>query len=374
MSDLRVSRITTDIVDLPLIRPHQFANHRITHQAYLLVTVHTDSGICGVGEGVSPGGPWWSGESIEGQQQMVERYFGPALVGHDAGDLSGALSTMDLTAHGNSFAKAAVEMALIDALGRALGVPAHFLLGSGAVRSALPVRWALSARGTDDVVEEARQRRAEGHDSFKLKMGSLDVDEDIRRVLSVVEAVGEDVGWSVDPNAAWDFRTAVWALLELESGGIDLIEQPVDRRDHHAMAAIRERLTRARLMADESVCDPRTALEVMQTRACDAISVKVGKSGGLLRAAATSTIAAAAGASSYGGTALETSLGTAASAHLFAALPEPFLGCELVGPLLLASDITVEPVTYRGGHLIVPEGPGLGVDLDPDAVGRHARR
>ncbi len=374
MSDVHVRSVGTTIVDLPIRRPHRFATHQIDHQTYLIVAITTDGGQVGVGEGVSPGGPWWSGESIEGQQQIIDRYLGPALVGSDCLDLHGAMRVMDRIAYANDFAKAAVEMALVDAAARARDVPAHVVIGGGATRDRLPVRWALSGSGGAEVVQEATDRLAQGHRSLKMKMGALPPEDDVRRVGMLVDKIGVDVDYLADPNGIWDLRTAIWGIRELEAIGVRAVEQPVGRADVAGMAALCGRATALRVVADESVCRPSDALAIARAHICDAVSVKPGKAGGLLRAARVAAIASAAGVGCYGGTALETSIGTAAAAHLFAALPELDLGCELIGPLLLSDDLTVEPVRYEDGDLLVPTGPGLGVEVDWDKVGRYTRR
>ncbi|GAA3742014.1 muconate/chloromuconate family cycloisomerase [Salinactinospora qingdaonensis] len=359
---------------MPTRRPHRFATHSIEHQTYLVVQVRTDSGRTGVGEGVSPGGPWWSGESVEGQQQIIEHHLAPALVGRDCLDLHGTIAAMDRTAYGNDFAKAALEMALIDVIGQARDVPAYVLLGGAAARDQIPVRWALPATGGAEVAQEATRRLAEGCSALKIKMGALPPDEDIRRLALLVDKIGADVDYLADPNGVWDFRTATWAIKELEAIGIRTLEQPIDRADLHGMAALGRRSTAIQLLADEAVCRPGDAITAVASRACDAVSIKPGKAGGLLRGATVASIVTAAGLACYGGSALETSIGTAAAAHLFAALPALPLGCELIGPLLLTDDITTTPVRYTDHCLHVPQGPGLGVEIDEDKIARYARR
>ncbi|WP_328890403.1 muconate/chloromuconate family cycloisomerase [Streptomyces sp. NBC_00316] len=372
MSTLRITKLRTTIVDLPTSRPHRFVNHEIYHQSYLLVEVHTDAGVIGIGEGVSPGGPWWSGESIEGQQQLIEVYLAPALVGMDCLALPLIRSAMDRVSHGNEFAKAAVEMALLDATGRVLGVPVHRLLG-GAARTRIPVRWALSGSGEQEVADEAIERLGQGHPALKLKLGALPPDEDLKRAARLIAKIGTEHDYLVDPNGSWDYRTAVSCVQRLEAMGVSVVEQPIDRRDVAGMASLVERTGSLRIMADESVCRAVDAMSAVTARSCDSVSVKIGKAGGLRAAVEVATIASHGGLRCYGGTAIETSIGTAAAAHVFASVPELDMGCELIGPLLLRDDLTVAPVRYENGRLVVPEGPGLGVDLDRDKVDKYRR-
>ncbi len=372
MPNLTVSGVRTTIVDLPIRRPHRFAHHSIDTQSYLLVEITTDAGVVGIGEGVSPGGPWWSGESIEGQKQIIDRYFAPELVGADIEDLTGIRRKLDRVAYGNLFAKSALEMALLDATGLAYGVPLSALLG-GATRTSLPVRWALSGSGISNVVEDATHRIAQGYTAIKFKMGALSPEEDMRRVGELVDKLGGDLDYIGDPNGVWDLRTASWAVRELESIGLAAVEQPVDRADREGLARLRAQARKIDVMADESVCTPSDAIEAVRLRACDSVSVKPGKAGGLRAAALIASIIDIVSMGCYGGTALESEVGTAASAHLFATMPQLRFGCELVGPLLLRDSVTTIPMHYEAGLLHVPAGPGLGVQLDHDKVGRYRR-
>ncbi|ANS32248.1 muconate cycloisomerase (plasmid) [Rhodococcus opacus] len=373
MPNLTVSGVRTTIVDLPILRPHRFANHSIDAQTYLLVEVVTDAGFVGLGEGVSPGGPWWGGESIEGQKQIIDCYLAPALIGSDVEDLAGTRRQLDRIAFANLFAKAALETALLDAIGQAHNVALSTLLG-GATRTELPLRWPLSGAGTGGTLEEAAERVAAGYRRIKFKMGALAPREDIDRVGELVDKIGDGVDYLGDPNGTWDLRTATWAVRELEAIGLSAVEQPVERRDVRGLAELRSRADRIDIMADESVCVPADALEVVRERACDSVAVKPGKAGGLRAAALIAAILDTASIGPYGGTALESPVGTAASAHLFATFPRLLHGCELVGPLLLADSVITEPLAYTDGILTVPTGPGLGVRLDHDKVDRYRRR
>ena len=373
MQALTVKDISTWIIDVPSIRPHRFAGLEINQQAYLIVRLETGEGAVGVGEGTSPGGPWWSGEAIENQQAIIQHHLYPAL--RDLGPISlpTVVQRLDAVAHGNEFAKAAIEMALFDALGRQLGIPVSAMLGGGPARDRLPVRWAVGATDAETITAEARERLAQGHAALKLKMGADDPAADVARVAAVVDSLGPGVDYLVDPNASWPLETARWVLRELEDMGVSHVEQPIRRDDLEGLAHLTARLTRMSLIADESVCTPIDALRATRTRICDGVAVKVAKAGGLLRGYAVGQISAAAGLGCYGGTALESPVGTAASAHLFAALPQLRLDCELVGPLLLADELLVEPLEYDDGDLVVPGGPGLGIEIDWDKIAEYRR-
>ena len=369
----RVASVRTTLVDLPLRRPHQFRDSTMEAQAVLLVRVTTGDGVVGVGEGVVPGGPWWGGESVETMQVVVDRYLAPLAVGADLGRLPELRGRMDRLVAANPFAKCALETAMWDAWARTLGLPLHALLG-GRCRDALPVTWAIGAADPDVVVEEALARiESGGHASIKLKMGAREPAADTARVEKIASSLAQVTSVRIDLNGAWDELTATRLLPRLEQAGIDLVEQPTPAWDVEALARLCA-LLRIPVMADESLGSDHDALTLAARRAADVFSLKIGKSGGYLATRRIAAVAQAAGIPCHGGTGIESSLGTLAGAHLLATLPAVTWGSELFGPLLMTDGLLAEPLDYRDGALHLPDGPGLGIDLDEDRVARYARR
>ncbi|MPY99616.1 MAG: chloromuconate cycloisomerase [Actinophytocola sp.] len=373
MTRLTVESVDTAIIDLPLRRPHRFTSLTIDHQSYVLVRVRTAEGIEGIGEGVVPGGPWWGGESIEGIKVAIDTYLGPCLTGREATQVASLRQEMDRLMHGNPFAKASVEMALFDAWGKALGVPVYDLFG-GLYRETIPVTWALGADDAKAVIDEIEGKLDAGlHASFKLKMGAQEAAQDVARVLDIAWALAERTSLRVDLNCAWDELTSTRWLPELEAGGIELVEQPIPGWNVDALARL-SALLRIPIMADESLWSPQDAFRLARTAAADIFALKIPKSGGLTMVRRVADIAAAAGIACHGGTTIESSIGTAANAQLYGALPEVTEGCELFGPLLLADDVVADGLDYRDGHLHVPRGSGIGVTLDEDKVRHYTRQ
>lgn len=367
MSDLRINRVETVLLDIPLRRPHRFARVAMDAQPVMLVFLHTAGGVTGVGEGVVPAGPWWGGESVETMQLIVERYITPLVVDREVDDIAGATEAITDVVAGNLFAKAAVEVAMHDAWARCLGVPVHTLLG-GTARRSIPVTWALGTDPADIVVEEALGKLDAGlHHSFKLKMGSQDPADDVARVTAVAKKLAGVAGVRVDINARWDRLTALTWLPRLADAGVELVEQPVPATEIEALAEINQALP-IPVMADESLRTPADALRLATMRAADVYALKTTKSGGLRATRAIAEIAAAAAIPCHGGTSIESPVGTAASLHLACATPAYTWGSELFGPLLMREELLTTPLRYADGHLHLPDGPGLGIDLDPDAV------
>eukprot|EP01034_Spumella_vulgaris_P030326 gene30326-37519_t len=127
------------------------------------------------------------------------------------------------------------------------------------------------------------------------------------------------------------------------------------------------------LMADEALQGPLSAYDYATNAAADVFAVKITQSGGLVQAGQVATVAQLAGVALYGGTMLEGGVGTAASAHLFATFADLSFGTELFGPLLLTEEVLQEPLVYKDFMLQVPTGPGLGVAVDTDKLGRLRR-
>lgn len=365
--DLRIDRVETVVVDVPLRRPHRFARASMDAQPVLYVYVRAAGGVTGVGEGVVPAGPWWGGESVETMQLIVERYVAPVLLGRRVDDLHAILQDVTDVVAANLFAKAAVEVALHDAWARGLGVPVHTLLG-GLARTSIPVTWALGTEPAPVVVEEALGKLDAGlHHSFKLKMGAQDPVDDVDRICAVAEKLAGVAGVRVDLNARWDRLTALTHLPRLADAGVEMIEQPVPGTEIEALAEINAALP-IPVMADETLRTPADAIRIARLRAADILAVKTTKCGGLRASMEIAAIGAAAGIPTHAATSIESPIGTAASLQFACAAPGVTWGSELFGPLLMAEEMLIEPLRYSDGHLHLPEGPGLGVELDPDKV------
>jgi muconate cycloisomerase len=370
--DLTIVGVETTILDVPLVRPHKFATTSMTAQPLLLVAIRTAAGAIGYGEGVVPGGPWWGGESVETMQALVEKYMAPVLLGRRADDITAIMRDIERVVASAQFAKASVEIALHDVWARSLDVPVHTLLG-GAFRRSIDVTWALGAAPAAEIIEEANEiLDARRHFSFKLKMGALDPETDTRRVVEIAEALHGKAGVRVDINARWDRLTALKYLPRLAAGGVELIEQPTPGDQIEVLAEL-NRLLPIPVMADESVQSPHDALEVVRQRAADVIAIKTTKLGGLRRSRETVAVARAAGLACHGATSIEGPIGTAASIHFACAEPGIDFGSELFGPLLFEEELLIRPLQYSDGQVHLPEGPGLGVELNMDAVKTWSR-
>ena len=373
MPAIRISRLTTTRLDIPLRQPITMSFGTVRLQNVVLVRLRDTDGVEGVGEASILGGPYWGMESAESVQAAIEHYIAPALIGTELDGMEAVGALLARLVRGNAAARGAVEMAALDLLGRKLGVTASQLLG-GPCRCSIPVAWTLSTGATASDIEEGERALAErGHRRFKLKLRRETADEDLSRPICTIDAFRGRASVIGDVNQGWDEVLAARHLPVLQKAGLEAIEQPLPAADLAGIARLRIGLGMD-VIADEAITGPNAAFQIAASAAASAFALKPNRDGGLTATRRVAAIATAAGLGLYGGTMLETSLGTAACAHLFASLPNLRLGSELFGPLRLASDVVVSPLTVRNGAIDVPTGPGLGVELDEDRIAFLARQ
>jgi len=369
-----IERIEARILDIPTIRPHKLAFGAISRQSPVIVQLWLRHGATGFGEAATIGGPSWNEESPESIQHAIQAHLAPALIGQDGAHFGLLLARMDRACRGNAFAKSAVEMALIDAVARSLDLPAWQLLG-GKRHHSLPLAWTLASGDVERDLEEAQLRlQQRRHRVFKIKIGARTPAQDVAHVTQIARGLAGQATLTVDVNQAWDGSTARRHLPALIDAGVTLIEQPVARWNTEALATLSATLgDRACIMADESVCTPQDAMALARAQASQVFSLKVAKHGGLLRTLQVAAVAEAADIAWYGGTMLETSIGSAASAHVFATLGAQHHGCELFGPQLLVDDLVSERMAIRDFELQLPDGPGYGLNVEPAQLDRFDR-
>src|SRR5690606_13562362 len=202
--------------------------------------------------------------------------------------------------------------------------------------------------------------------------GLRSVKDDVAHVATIKRALGDRASVRVDANQAWSVTQSLQGMAMLADAGVDLVEQPIAAQDKAGL----KRLTEANIlpvMADEALHGPHDALLIAREQAADVFALKINQSGGLRGAASVAAIAQAAHIDLYGGTMLEGAVGTMASAQLFSTFPVMAWGTELFGPLLLTEEILREPLSYRDFALHLPQGPGLGIEIDEEKIARLRR-
>ncbi len=339
---------------------------------YVLVRATDDNGHIGLGEASVTS--VWSGETQAGTIALIHEVFAPLLIGADPFDIEWISRRMDKVAFTNSFAKGAVEMALLDLQGQILGVPVYKLLGGKADGSnqasgdkGIRLKFVVGAVEPEVAAERARRMVNRGWRAIKVKVGRHEHPRvDVDRLRAVRDAIGPDIWLSVDANGGYTVEQAVWVASRLEKLDVALFEQPTHRGDHVGMCEVRRR-SGIPIMADESVFTPQDALDVIRHQAADVLSIYPGKHGGIRATQQIAKLAEAAGIPCTVGSNLEREVATAAMAHVTVCTAniqcERFPG-DLIGPIYYQQSLTKDPLRYEADRLWVPEKPGLGVALE----------
>jgi L-alanine-DL-glutamate epimerase-like enolase superfamily enzyme len=368
---MKITRLETFPIHVPLKPGWTLKTAHDLHvgSPYVILRTHTDEGIIGLGEATVS--PRWSGETSPGCVAAIHGLLAPVLIGEDPRDITRLRARMDKVLRFNPFTKAAIEMSLWDIAGKAAGLPVYQLLG-GKVRDEMPIRLVIGGFDIPEAKALARQFLDWGVGCLKVKVGLVPT-EDLQRVRAVREVAGPDIPITVDANQGWDRTTAKRMLEELREYNILFAEQPIPADDPNDLAELR-RGSRIPIMADESVFTAADAKQLIQLRAADILSVYPGKNGGIAATLEITQLARAAGLACSMGSNLELGIATAAMLHLGAAIPtiasERYPG-DFIGPLYHQADMLTKPLSLGPKAARVPDGPGLGVELDMDQVERY---
>ncbi len=369
---MKITRIETIPIQVPLkpevaIRSGRGGAHTVS--PFLIVKVHTDSGIVGLGEASCT--PRWSGEDQFTAAHLIKAYLEPLLVGQNPIEIEPLTQKFRLAFAGNMFTKSAVEMALWDIAGRAAGKPVYELLG-GKVREFVTTKWSVSGVDPDKAAQIARQAIAQGFKAMKVKVG-IDPDGDVARVRAVREAIGPSIKLGVDANGGWNLKNVVSTIERLREFNIYFVEQPLPPEEIVEMAGLRERIGLP-VIADESVYTLQDAKMLLHMKAADVLSVYVGKAGGIGPAKQIADFAASAGLRCTIGSNLELGIGSAAMTHLgmaSAGIHAESFPCDIIGPFYYNDDVVKEPLPIVAGQARPNGKPGLGVELDDDKIQKY---
>ncbi len=341
----------------------------------VFVKIYADGVIgCAQIRPISPG--HFVADTVHSMVAVITDIYGPGLIGRDIFDIEAVTEGFDLRLAGNPAARAVLDIALHDAMGKALGLPIHKLIGGGC-QPVIPLEWSVSL--ADDVnVMIAEARRAVDELGIKViclkAAGKGGWQRDVDNFEAVRKAIGDDIVIGVDPNTGWTVAEAISAIKRMSPMGLGYMEQPIDRRDLRGLAEIRAQSQGVPLMADESLFSIQDAYALAEARAVDVFCIKLYKIGGLSVARKISAIGDACGIQiNCGGLAVASQFEAAASAQFCASVraKKTFGAAEFVfglntiaqDPLSAGSDFNI-----RDGAVMVPTGPGLGLTLDEKAL------
>lgn len=369
---MKIRSVDVYILDLPTIRPHQLAMHTIVSQAVVVGCVTADDGSEGWSEVATIGGASYGESTPEAIKANIDAYITPLVIGKDPIHFDKIMHDVSTQVRGNYFAKTVVEAAIIDLAARSKGVPAFELFG-GQIHQSLPIAWTLASGDTAKDIEEAKELyQQKRHKIFKLKIGKGDPFKNVEHVRQIKAALADDVRITVDVNQAWDEDTSNYCIAALQDGGVSMVEQPLPTWNYEGMSRLTSRFV-VPIMADEAANSVHDVFQIAKHRAGNCIALKPCKHGGLTQTKKVAAIAEGAGLGLYGGTMIESSLGTAICAQLYSTIPNLQFGTEIFGPLLFKDDITETTLQFENFEVVIPNGPGFGLNIDREKVKHYAR-
>jgi muconate cycloisomerase len=336
-------------------------------------------GVVGYGQirPISPG--HFVADTVHSTVAAITEIYGPLLIGRKLADFESMHEIFNARLAGNPAARAVLDIAMHDALGKALGVPVCDLIG-GRCQSRIPLEWSVSfSHDVAVMIKEAERAVDElGIKVLCLKAaGPQGWRKDVENFAAVRRAVGDHIMIGVDPNTGWSRTDAKCAMSAMREHGLGYMEQPIDRSDLAGMAEIRALADGIPIMADESLFTVQDAAALAKARAVDVFCIKLYKVGGLFPARKIAAIAEGNNIQlNCGGLAALSSLDAAAAAHYCASIPlkRTFGAAEFVfglGPAGPDPLVAENPFKIEDGCVNVPEGVGLGITIDERALERH---
>lgn len=335
---------------------------------FVLTRVHTDEGITGIGE--CPPLPPLSPESQPVIIAMLKHWLIPQVIGLDPFDLELVWEKMDYVAPTYPMSKAAIDIALWDIMGKSLGVPVYRLLGGSAKRR-FPVVELIGLGTPEEVAKEARSLVARGYTGLRLKIGPR---HDVECVKAVREAVGDDVTLRVDGNQVYSTSQAIRVARALERFDVELFEQPTLWWDFKSMAMVAKAVNLP-IMPHESLYLMSNVKTLIDLGAVGVLGLKTYRpGGGITNAKRILEMARIMNIPCLMHDDLELGVSLAAATHLITAYERVISHkCELSGfPEWIADDVVSTPINLAGGFAEVPEGPGLGVELDDSKIEKYS--
>jgi muconate cycloisomerase len=359
---LTVRRIDAIPVALPLKAPMKMAGITIRRAENLLVRVESTSGHVGWGE--APSAPTMTGDTLGGLVAAVRDHLAPLLIGKDADRDHGAELRRSLV--GNTGAHSALEMALLDLAGRVSGRRLIDIVARPARRAVAPM-WLLGNATPEQDIAEAHERTAEGYDFFKLKIGVKPLAAEIAAAHAIRKALPEAT-LCADANCGLTVAAARRYLERTRDAGLAFVEQPLAADDLAGLKVL-ARGAKTPIGMDETI-QSLADIEAVRRAGAQGVSLKLIKLGGFRQAVIAGKLCRRLGMKiNVAAKIAESSIGTAAAVHLACAVPNVDWGVSLTH-FYLAEDVVKAPLRLHEGAVALPDGPGLGIEVDEAAVAR----
>jgi muconate cycloisomerase len=336
----------------------------------ILVKATADDGTVGWGEA----GPSrrWSAETTHSCYTTIKHYLAPVVVGRDPFDIAGLHEAMNTELApgldpGQPVAKAAIDLAVHDLICKHLGINLQSWIGAKRA-DRIELSYLVSAPNPDEVAKVVQAGLDQGFRSFKVKVGH-DPENDIASMRAAMDVARGCVVWP-DANQGYTLDQALRAARGFEALDVELFEQPIPMTDVYGMKKLLG-ATSMNIALDEAAMGLPYVIELIRREAVEGLVIKVNKVGGIYYGRQLCELAHNAGFKLIGSGLMDAPIGFAASVHLFAAYGIDF-PCDLNGPQHIAEDYLAKPLPMDGQMALVPEVPGIGVDMDEDKIAGFA--
>ena len=365
---LVIRRVDAIPVALPLKTPMSMAGVTITNAENLLVRIEAADGTVGWGEAASA--PNMTGDTLGGLAAAVRDHLGPLVVGQDAWAREALRRTMHRALMGNTGAHSAVEMALLDLCGRASNTRLIDLVGRARRASVKPM-WLLGNKTAEADVAEAHAKQKQGFNFFKLKIGVKPLAKEIAIAFAVREALPK-TPLCADANCGLTLAAARSYVEKTRKAGLMFVEQPLAYDDIAGLKAL-TKATKVPIGIDEGI-HGLADIEASARAGAGGISLKLIKLGGITGALEAASLCRKLGLSvNIAAKIAESSISSAAALHLACGVPNVDWGVSLTH-FYLADDLVKRALPLRDGSVALPDGPGLGIEVDEAAVARFRVR
>jgi len=373
---VKITKIETKVVEIPVKSPYVFSHGVLKAFANVLIWVYTDEGVVGIGEASFVPGGGVSEETPESTKPMIDKYLSPVVIGEDPFDIERIHKKMDECVPRNLIAKAGIDLALWDIMGKALDLPAYKLLG-GMYESRIRATYTLSIDTAEKMAEQALFRKNQGYLTLVIKIGR-DPEHDLERLKLVRDAVGWDINIRLDANEAYTPDQAIRIIRKMEKYEPEFVEEPVKRWDLNGMARVAASVD-IPISSDESNTTLESVNKILCKEAADIINIKISKNGGIYRSKKIAALAESAGIPCLVGGANTYEVGRQACRHFAVSTANAQLASEGCAPASQSKidDVTKKIITYDdvgslNGYVTVTSGAGLGVEPDDEKIKKYS--
>lgn len=354
---MKILRMEAWPVNMPLKIPYDTAFQSVTSAHNVFVRIKTDEDI--VGYGCAAPDEDITGESPEGALAVLTQVVPPIIEKTDPLCIGRVLGRLERPLKAHPAAKAAVDMALHDILGKKAGLPVWKLLGG--FRDRIKTCITIGILPPDETVRFARQYLTRGFKALKIKGGS-NLDEDVEKVMKIRQELGYGFALRFDANQGYTVEQALTFVEKTRSAKLELLEQPTPGRQPKLLGKVTNG-AHIPVMADESLMNLRDAFKLAKQGLANMVNIKLMKVGGLFEALQINAVAKSAGLEVMVGCMDESALAIAAGLHFALARPN-VLYADLDGHLDLENDPAAGAVILKNGILFPTNRPGLGFDPD----------